>query len=59
MMGRKSFAMVRPEREPAIKETRLTDSSVSSIFIVLVPAFKKLEIVIPASMMVVLELSAR
>ena len=57
--GKVSLPKVSPDKEPERKEVRLTDNSVSSILMVLIPAFKKLEIVIPARMIVVLELSAR
>lgn len=57
--GSSSLFMVRPEREPIIKEVRLMVMSVSKSLMVLIPALKKLDMVMPASIIVVRELSAR
>ena len=48
-----------PDREPIIKVVRLTAISVSRSLMVLMPAPRKLDTVMPARMMVVRELSAR
>ena len=55
--GRISLLRVSPEREPIRKDVRFTVISVFKSLIVLMPALKKLETVIPARMIVVLELS--
>ena len=52
-----SLLRVSPEREPIRKDVRFTVISVFKSLIVLMPALKKLETVIPARMIVVLELS--
>lgn len=57
--GSSRLFMVSPDREPIIKEVRLMVMSVSRSFMVLMPAFKKLDMVMPASIIVVRELSAR
>ena len=57
MQGSVIRCKVRPESVPIKKEVRFTVISVSSSLIVLMPAFKKLDTVMPARMIVVLELS--
>ena len=59
IQGKISLLIVRPDKEPIIKEVKLMDISVSSSFRVLIPALKKLEMVIPARTIVVRELSVR
>lgn len=55
--GTNSFLVVNPDKLPIKKEVMLMVKSVFKSLIVLIPAFKKEEIVIPAKIMVVLELS--
>lgn len=57
IQGSSILFKVRPDKVPIKKEVRLTVMSVSKSLTVLIPAFKKLETVIPARIMVVLELS--
>ena len=59
MPGTNRLSKVRPDSEPIRKEVRFTEISESISLIVLIPAFKKLETVIPARMIVVRELSDR
>ena len=57
MPGNRIRCAVSPESVPIRKEVRLIVISVSSSFTVLIAAFKKVETVIPARMIVVRELS--
>lgn len=56
--GNFNASNVRPEREPIIKVVRFTVISVSKSLMVLMPAFRKLDTVTPARIIVVRELSA-
>ena len=53
-----SLFSVSPESDPIINEVRLIVISESNSLMVLMPAFKKLDTVMPARIMVVRELSA-
>lgn len=57
--GRTSLFIVSPDSEPIKKEVRLIDMSAFISLIVLIPALRNDDTVIPASTIVVLELSAK
>ena len=55
--GRISLVMVKPDKLPMRKDVILMDKSVFKSLMVLIPALRKVETVIPARIIVVLELS--